>query len=147
MGDIAVTKAAAYAAPVAEAAGAGDGPGNGTVRIATSSTAVSNALDTNTLDDGRVVAPMAGKYVNIKNEDTVSPLEVAFSVAAVTLVYGTISAFTAGSAVAGWRLSPGETISEIVPPGMLFFNHVQPSGAVAATVAVRCSELVGGKLK
>jgi hypothetical protein len=30
---------------------------------------------------------------------------------------------------------------------MLFFNHVQPSGAVAATVAVRCSELVGGKLK
>ena len=140
-GSTAEIKQASYAAPMASATqSAGGHPGNGTVRIATSSTNVSSALDTNALNDGRTQVAFSGKYVDVKNEDLVSPLEFAFSVGAATLVYGQTSTFAAGSAAAGWRLSPGETKSVIVPVNATHLNHIQPGGATAATIAVYCSE-------
>jgi len=144
MGNVAETKAASIAGPKAEATrSTGGHPGNGTVRIATSTTCVSNALDTNALTDGRTIVPLAGHFVDIQNEDLVNPLEVAFSAgAAATLVYGQTGTFAAGSAVAGWRIQPGQTIPVIVPPDATHFNHIQPAAATAATVSIRCSELM-----
>lgn len=140
-------KAASYYAPMAQATPTDGSSGLGTVRFATSSTADSQALNTDVLQDGRTVYPWRGKYVNFKNEDLFNPLDVAFSVGAVTLVYGqTAASFAAGSAVAGWRLMPGEERSEMCPNDATHFNYVQPSGAVAATVALRLSEReVGNK--
>lgn len=141
-GSTAEIKQASYAAPMATATlSTGGHPGNGTVRTATSTTNVSTALDTNALNDGRTQVSFSGKYVDVKNEDLVNPLEFAFSVGAVTLVYGQTSTFASGSAVAGWRLSPGETKSMIVPVSATHLNHIQPGGATAATIAVYCSEL------
>lgn len=117
----------------------GGAPGNGTVRLATSSTNVSPALATNALDDGRTVALWAGKFVDIKNESATDYLECCFSVGAKTLVYGTTSTFEAGSDIAGWRLDPGEKISVICPPLATHFNAVL-GAAGPSTVALRCSE-------
>lgn len=139
MASNAEVKAASYFGPMAVATPSDGTPGNNVIRRASSSTNTSEALDTATLTDGRVVATWAGKYVDVKNESTSDYLEFAFSVSAQTLVYNTSSAFTAGSAAAGWRLSPGETKSVLVPPTALYVNWVL-SAAGPSTVAFYCSE-------
>lgn len=140
MGSNAEVKDASYFGPVAEVTPTADSKtGNNTVRYASSSTAASQALAVNAVDGRGNVVLWAGKFVDVKNESTTDYLEYAYSVGSVTLVYGTTSTFEAGSAVAGWRLAPGETRSEIVPPGCTHANWVL-SAAGPSTVAFRCSE-------
>jgi hypothetical protein len=143
MAGIPETKAASYYGPVARATPTDGGQGNNVIRFATSSTAASQALNTDTKTDGEIISPWWDKYVDIHNEDLVNPLEVAFSdgAAGVTLFYGRLSAsFNAGAADSAWRLNPGETKSVICPRGSTFFNYVQPAAVSAATVALYCSE-------
>lgn len=140
MGSNAEVKDASYFGPVGETTPTADGKtGNNTVRYASSSTNSSQALAVNALDDGRSLVLWAGKFVDVKNESTTDYLEFCFSTVARTLVYGTTSTFEAGSAIAGWRLNPGETISVICPPGMFYANWIL-SAAGPSTVAFRCSE-------
>jgi hypothetical protein len=140
MGSNAEVKDASYFGPVGEATPTADGKtGNNTVRYASSNTASSQALAVNTIDDGRSLTLWSGKFVDVKNESLTDSLEFCFSVAAVTLVYGTTSTFEAGSAVAGWRLDPGQTISVICPPNCKFANWIL-GAAGPSTVAFRCSE-------
>lgn len=140
MGSTAEIKDASYLGPVASATPTADGgPGNNTVRRASSGTNTSEALAVNTLDDSRVRVLWAGKFVDIKNESTTGYLEVAYSIGAQTLVYGQTGTFEAGDPASGWRLDPGQTISEVVPPGMTHVNWIL-SEAGPSTVAFRCSE-------
>src|SRR6185503_895958 len=133
-------KAASYYGPRASATPTNGDPGLNTIRFATSEVAASPEMNSDTMQDGRPVYPYQGKYVNIKNEHASLGLDVAFSVAAQTLVYGQTSAsFAVGDARAGWNLSPGETISAIVPNDAKFFNHILES-AGTGKVAIRCSE-------
>lgn len=138
--DPVVEKNAAYFGPVARATPTDGTLSTNTIRIATSSTSTSAALNSDTMQDGSVKVVWAGKFVDVTNEDLVNPLDFAFSVAAQTLVYGTTGTFAAGDAAAGERIFPGQTKSYIVPPGMGFANWIQPAGAVAATIAFRLSE-------
>jgi hypothetical protein len=142
MAGIPETKAASYYGPVARATPTDGTQGNNAIRFATSSTADSKALNTDSKSDGETINPYWDKYVDIHNEDLSNPLEVAFSdgAAGATLVYGLSASFAAGSAVAGWRLNPGETKSVICPRGSTFFNFVQPGSVSASTVALYCSE-------
>lgn len=140
MSSTAEIKDASYIGPVASATPTADGgPGNNTIRRASSSTNTSEALAINALDDGRSQVLWAGKFVDIKNESTTDYLEFAFSVAAQTLVYGQTGTFEAGNAASGWRLDPGQTISVVCPPNCRFANWIL-SAAGPSTVAMRCSE-------
>jgi hypothetical protein len=135
-------KAASYFGPLASATptAANSGPGNNPCRRPTSTANTSEALATRALQDGRTIAIWAGKYVDITNEDLVNPVEVAFSVAAQTLVYGQVGTFAAGSAAAGMRIQPGQTKGVIVPPTALYANWIQPAAAPASTIEFHCSE-------
>lgn len=133
-------KSDSYYAPLARATPTDGSLGNNPIRYATSTTNSSEALNTDTLQDGVTVCSWAGKYVNVKNESLVYSLDFAYSVAAQTLVYGQTGTFAAGNAASGWRLGPGEQTSLIVPPGARFANWIQEGGAVASTIAFYCSE-------
>lgn len=140
MGSTAEVKDASYFGPVGETTPTADSKtGNNTVRLASSNTNTSSALAVNALEDGRTVVLWAGKFVDVKNESTTDYLEFCFSSTARTLVYGQTSTFEAGSAVAGWRLNPGETLSVVCPPGSTHANWIL-SAAGPSTVAFRCSE-------
>lgn len=140
MGSQVLDKAASRYAPMASATPADGSKGNNVIRYATSTAVSSQALNTVAMQDGVTIAPWAGKYVTVKNEDLANPLEFAFSVTAATLVYGTTTTFGVGSAACGWRIGPGETVDFIVPPTARFANWIQPSGATASTIALYVSE-------
>lgn len=116
----------------------------GVMRYATSSTNQAITLPVvavpgNNAD--RNVVPLQGKWLRIKNEDTVASLEFAFGVVtAPTLVYGQTATFGTGSLAAGWRLAPLEVIDVLVPLDATHLSHIQPGGATASTVAFYCSE-------
>lgn len=133
-------KADSYYGPMAAAEGTDGAIRNNVIRRPTSTTNTSEALETDVMLDGVTRVEWAGKYVNVANEDPVNPVEFAFSVAAATLVYGQQGTFTAGSAVAGWRLQPGQMMSVIVPPTATFVNWIQPAAAAASTIAFYVSE-------
>lgn len=135
-------KADSYYGPMAAATPTDGSFGNNVIRFATSTANISQALNTDVMQDGVTRTPYQGKYVNVQNEDTVSGLDFAFSNGAVTLTYGAVSAsFAAGNAVAGWRLGPGQSISVICPPTATHVNFIQASGAAAAaTIAFYLSE-------
>ncbi len=138
---LALTKFASIGAPFASAENTNGALATNTIRRPTSTTNTSEALDSDTLNDTRVVVHWAGHYVTVKNEDLVNPVEFAYSAAPVTLVYGATGTFTAGNAQSGWRLGPGESLSEMVPLGSTHANWIQPAGAAASTIAFRPSEI------
>lgn len=144
MSSSAEAKFASIFGPMAAAENTTGGTANNVIRRPTSSTATSEPLDADTLADGRPVVQWAGKFVTVKNEDMVNPLDFAYSTGAVTLVYDQLGTFTAGSAVAGWRLGPGESISEMVPLAATHANWVQPGSAPAAKISFRCSQNESG---
>jgi hypothetical protein len=132
-------KADSFYGPMAAAEGTDGAIRNNVIRRASSSTNTSEALETDVMQDGVTRTEWAGKYVNVRNEDPVNPVEFAFSVGAVTLVYAQVGTFTAGSAVAGWRLMPGEQMSVIVPPTATYVNWVL-GAAGPSTIAFYVSE-------
>jgi hypothetical protein len=138
--DPVVAKNAAYFGPVARATPTDGTLSTNPIRLATSSTNTSEALNSGTMQDGSVKVVWAGKFVDVTNEDLVNPLDFAFSVAAQTLVYGQTGTFAAGNPASGERIFPGQTKSYIVPPGSGFANWIQPPLAAAATIAFRLSE-------
>jgi hypothetical protein len=140
MAGAAVEKDASYFGPMAMATPTDGTLATNTIRRATSSTNTSEALNSDTMQDGAVKVVWAGKFVDVTNEDLVNPLDFAFSVAAQTLVYGKAGTFAVGDAESGERIFPGQTKSYIVPPGAGFANWIQPAGAAAATIAFRLSE-------
>jgi hypothetical protein len=134
------TKADSYTAPMAVAEGTDGSIRNNVIRRPTSTANTSEALNSDTMQDGVTRVVWAGKYVNIRNEDTSNPVEFAFSAAAQTLVYGQTGTFAAGNAASGWRLAAGEQMSVIVPPTAAFVNWIQPAAAAASTIAFYVSE-------
>jgi hypothetical protein len=138
--DPVVAKDAAYFGPMARATPTDGSLSTNPIRYATSSTNTSEALNSDTMQDGSVKVVWAGKFVDVTNEDLVNPLDFAFSVAAQTLVYGQTGTFAAGNAASGGRVFPGQTKSFICPPGSGFANWIQPAGAAAATIEMHLSE-------
>lgn len=139
-GGLASEKADAYFGPMAMATPTDGTLASNVIRRPSANTNTSEALNTDTMADNSVKCPWQGKYVDIKNESPTDYLEIAFSIAAQTLVYGQQGTFAAGHAAAGWRLDPGQTISVIVPKEALYANWILASGAAASTVAFRLSE-------
>lgn len=133
-------KSASYFGPRTGTTPSGLGPGNNTIRRPTATTNTSEALATGTGADNVTKVLWAGKFVDVRNEDLVNPVEYSFSVGAQTLVYGQAATLAAGSAAAGWRLGPGEKESVIVPPDCTHVNWIQPGSVSASTIAFRCSE-------
>jgi hypothetical protein len=138
--DPVVAKNAAYFGPVARATPTDGTLSTNPIRRATSTTNTSEALNSDTMQDGSVKVPWAGHFVDVTNEDLVNPIDFAFSVAAQTLVYGQTGTFAAGNAESGERINPGQTKSYVCPPGVGFANWIQPAGAAASTISFRLSD-------
>ena len=137
---VAVDKAASTIGPLARATPTDGSLGNNVLRRPTSTTSTPEAMPSVTLLDGITRVPWQGKWVWVKNEDTVAPLEFAFSVGTGTLVYGQTAALAAGDQRIGWRISPGETVKFIVPKDATHVVTIQPGAAAASTFAMFVAE-------
>lgn len=116
-------KSAAYVGPVA--ANPADATGQlGVMRVATSNASASSLLPTAS-DNAGMVRTLQGRFLNIKNESATDGLDVAFGIgAAPTLVYGQVSTWGTGHVSAGFRLSPGETVSWLIPQGATHLAYI-----------------------
>lgn len=110
-------------------------------RYATSTANASATLPTQTLDDGRVLSPLQGKFLRICNEHATADLDIGFGIgAAPTLVSKQVANFPAGHVSAGIPISAKSFIDVIVPLGATHLSFILEAAAAASTVALYCSE-------